>query len=236
MVNTQQNTIAAQEENPSDEERVAQYLQRHPDFFTRHSALLAELIIPHGTDSVVSLVERQISLLREKNTTLEEQQNKLREIAMLNDRVQERMHRIVLQILSATDVNQGIRELTDSLAREFDLVHVRLRLFDDESRPLSGVKPAFRITSRSAHAALNEFTPKSRPICGQLSALQHKRIFGRHAASVGSSVIIPLRKDTLHGIIALGTTDKNRFTANMDTLYLQRLGEIVAALLVHLVT
>ncbi len=236
MVHNQQNIVTAQEDNPPDEDRIAEYLQQHPDFFIRHSQLLTDLVIPHGRDSVVSLVERQISLLREKNTILEKQQGKLREIALLNGRVQERMHRIALQTLAATDINQGIKELIASLIREFDLAYVRLRLFDDAAQPLDKIKPAFRITSQSAHTAINELTPTSKPVCGQLSTSQQKLIFGKRGASIGSSVIIPLRKDMLQGIIALGTADKNRFTRSMDTLYLQRLGEVVAASFVRLIT
>ncbi len=109
MTHTKQSTISAQEENPPDERRVAEYLQRHPDFFTRHTGLLTDLIIPHGEGSVVSLVERQVRLLREKSSVLEKQQKKLRGVALLNDRIQERMHRIALQILSATDINRDIK-------------------------------------------------------------------------------------------------------------------------------
>jgi hypothetical protein len=52
----------------TDEASVADFLSRHTDFFERHPALLAQLKIPHarGDSSTISLVERQVDLLRER--------------------------------------------------------------------------------------------------------------------------------------------------------------------------
>lgn len=48
------------------EAQVAEFLQQHPDFFTRNAKLLEKLHVPHETGRAVSLVERQTSVLREK--------------------------------------------------------------------------------------------------------------------------------------------------------------------------
>ena len=57
----------------SEEESIASYLQRNPEFFERHQALLARLKLPHARGgSTISLVERQIEVLREKQAALEE--------------------------------------------------------------------------------------------------------------------------------------------------------------------
>ena len=46
-------------------EQVADFLRRHPAFFVEHDELLADLIVPHEAGHAVSLVERQVKLLRE---------------------------------------------------------------------------------------------------------------------------------------------------------------------------
>jgi len=50
---------------------VAQYLTAYPDFFERNGALLGKLRLPHLRDAgaTVSLVERQVEVLRERNQT-----------------------------------------------------------------------------------------------------------------------------------------------------------------------
>ena len=52
------------------ERQVADYLRAHPDFFDRHAELLAALRIPHGAGKAVSLVERQLGLLRGQSDQL----------------------------------------------------------------------------------------------------------------------------------------------------------------------
>ena len=56
----------------TEEETIAAYLQHNPDFFERHHAVLARLRLPHARGgSTISLVERQIEVLREKHAAVE---------------------------------------------------------------------------------------------------------------------------------------------------------------------
>jgi uncharacterized protein YigA (DUF484 family) len=50
--------------NPED---VEQFLRENPDFLQQRPALLAALNLPHGGEGAVSLVERQVAILRERN-------------------------------------------------------------------------------------------------------------------------------------------------------------------------
>ena len=57
----------------AEEETVARYLQLNPDFFERHQPLLARLRLPHArTGATISLVERQVEVLREKQSGVEQ--------------------------------------------------------------------------------------------------------------------------------------------------------------------
>ena len=91
------------------------------------------------------------------------------------------------------------------------------------------------MTSQSARETLDDFTPSNEPLCGRLKSTQLKRLFGSNADTIASSVLIPLRKDTLHGVVALGSADEHRFNPGMDTLYLQRMGELIAAALLRFI-
>ena len=48
------------------EEQVVAYLQNNPSFFHNQDELLTQLQIPHSRGTSVSLVERQVALLRER--------------------------------------------------------------------------------------------------------------------------------------------------------------------------
>ena len=70
-----------------DAQQVADYLRRHPAFFAEYDELLPELIIPHQPGQAVSLVERQVKLLRERNIDVRHRLNQLMDVARENDRL-----------------------------------------------------------------------------------------------------------------------------------------------------
>ena len=49
---------------------VHDYLATHPDFFEQNPSLLSALNLPHSSGGTVSLIERQISVLRQKDLKL----------------------------------------------------------------------------------------------------------------------------------------------------------------------
>jgi uncharacterized protein YigA (DUF484 family) len=53
--------------NSVNDRDVAGYLERNLDFFADRHKLLMSLNLPHHRGGVVSLVEKQVSLLRERN-------------------------------------------------------------------------------------------------------------------------------------------------------------------------
>src|SRR5262252_1563405 len=86
----------------AEEESIAAYLQRNPEFFERHQALLARLKLPHARGgSTISLIERQIEVLREKQAALEGKLAELVRVARANDAISDRLHRFTRRLLHA---------------------------------------------------------------------------------------------------------------------------------------
>ena len=86
----------------TEEETIAGYLQRNPDFFERHQAVLVRLKLPHVRGgATISLVERQIEVLREKLAGLEGKLAELVRVARANDAIAARLHRFTRRLLSA---------------------------------------------------------------------------------------------------------------------------------------
>src|SRR5690625_5729921 len=67
---------------------VADYLKNHPGFFQARDDLLLslELTHPHG-GAAISLLERQVSILRERNMAMRERLASLVDNARRNDRL-----------------------------------------------------------------------------------------------------------------------------------------------------
>src|SRR3979409_1766663 len=84
----------------TEEESIASYLQRTPDFFERHQAVLVRLRLPHARGGATSSrVERQIEVLREKQAALESKLAELVRVARANDALSERLHRFTRRLL-----------------------------------------------------------------------------------------------------------------------------------------
>ena len=110
---------------------VITYLQEHPDFFNEHPQVLSELDIPHATGPAVSLVERQVSVLREQNQQINRRLHELIEIARLNEELARRMHQLSLTLMDAGDPREIFKTLYDNLTRNFHADRVVVRLFAD---------------------------------------------------------------------------------------------------------
>ena len=94
------------------------YLQRNPDFFERHQAVLARLRLPHARGgSTISLVERQIEVLREKQAALESKLAELVRVARANDAIAERLHRFTRRLLRAVPRARPLRTSKRACAR-----------------------------------------------------------------------------------------------------------------------
>ena len=73
MTQAEQSATSLASTQPSSltDEEVIQFLSEDPDFFQRNPDFLQSLYIPHEKGTAISLVEKQINLLREKNAALE---------------------------------------------------------------------------------------------------------------------------------------------------------------------
>ncbi len=108
----------------TEEATIASYLQHNPDFFERHQALLNKLRLPHVRGgSTISLVERQIEVLREKHAAVEGKLAELVRVARANDAIAEKLHRLTKRLLRSGSRTNAVSQLEASLREDFDAFH-----------------------------------------------------------------------------------------------------------------
>ena len=124
---------------------VAEYLQTYPDFFERNGPLLTKLRLPHLRDagSTVSLVERQVEVLRERNQSLERKLKELVDVARANDALADRIHRLSQRLIRAHTLLETINAVETSLREDFDARNSVLVLFLQEARSLEAAAGRF---------------------------------------------------------------------------------------------
>ena len=118
-------------EQPS-EQAIAEYLQAHPDFFERHQTLLTTLRIPHRSGSAVSLVERQVSSLRQSNLQLERKLRDLVDVARNNDELADKVHHLATRLLAAGSRAQAVGVAEELLRSTFSADQSVLVLFEND--------------------------------------------------------------------------------------------------------
>src|SRR5690554_6019226 len=89
---------------PVAAEDVVEFLSKNPEFFSNYPDLLGKIDIPHiGSGDAVSLVERQVQVLREQNQRARKQLHELIEIARQNEELARRMHKLALTLMDAAE-------------------------------------------------------------------------------------------------------------------------------------
>ena len=90
-----------------DEERdIVRYLRDHPDFFERHQDLLADMLLPHETGSAISLVERQVSVLRDQRDEYKKKLQQLVKTAQQNEKLNNHVNALILALLDAESLDE----------------------------------------------------------------------------------------------------------------------------------
>jgi uncharacterized protein YigA (DUF484 family) len=211
---------------------VAEYLQTYPDFFERNTALLAKLRLPHLRDvgATVSLVERQVEVLRERNQSLERKLKELVDVARANDALADRIHRLCQRLIRAHGMAETINAVETSLREDFDAMHSVMVLFLEQARTVEGVPARFLRAGSATDADIKSFETllqSGKPRCGQVRDAQRDYLFGTDSSEIGSVALTPLGPKGELGILAIGASDAQRFHPAMSTEFLSRIGELV---------
>lgn len=213
---------------------VARYLRDHPEFFAVHPELLAVLTVPdpHG-GRAISLHERQLEVLRDKNRGLERKLAELVRIGQENDAITERLQKWTRQLLLAADPERLPQAVVDGMQTVFSVPHVALRLW--------GVRERFRGLPCAAPVEVDVITlanSMKQPYCGPNADFQAATWLPEGGATTRSLALLALRKGVdpnAFGMLVLGSADPERYQMNMGTAFLERITEIASAALSRLV-
>ena len=219
-------------EQPLADYQVSSYLRAHPQFFEHHTSLLAELYLPspHG-QGTISLAERQQLAQRDRIRVLDAKLAQLMKYGEENDAIGEKVHRLSLGLLATEHVEVLVSLLEHSLREDFQVPYVSLRLWVPPRDSANASQPVFADVDQEVQRWVQGLAS---PYCGNHPGMPLQGWFGAEAkpASFG---VMALKAEQVFGVLALASDDEKRFYADMGTLYLKRIGELVsAALLRHI--
>ena len=220
-----------QEEALPDEQQVADYLISNPDFFLHHAPLLNDLQVPHESGGAVSLVERQVAVLREKNKYFENKLSEMVDAVHDNQRLHISLHRLAVNLFEADSLDDVLGIVDDELRHKLGTDFVGFRLTTDES-VVNNSDADSQTYVPADDEILQDFASlieKKRIQCGRLTDEQITRLFMQDAEEVKSAAVIPVSDAGVRGIIALGSRDPQRYHPGMGTDFLTRLSDLISA-------
>lgn len=207
-----------------DDETVAAFLQDNPGFLVDHPELLQAMQLPHESGEAVSLIEKQVDLLREQNRKLDRQLKQLIRVATDNEALMDRLHGLTLDLILVDDTGAFFDRLAEVLLEEFDADTLNISLFDREISS-SEKTPLFNIDRDDPD--LKPFAghlEKGKTVCGRLNREKLDFLFRSRAQWVQSSALVPLGDK---GLMAIGSSDPARFYPGMGTLFLDLLARVI---------
>jgi len=214
------------------EHEMVRYLRDHPAFFEAHQDVLAGMVLSHETGSAVSLIERQVQILREQK---DEQKRKLQSListAQINEKLNNNVNALILELLDASSLDDVLGVVEQRIRTDFEADAIVVKLLASGNDAL---KEHAELTAWQQPAlVIGEKVMTTRePMCGSFNSEQMQALF--NDADIQSAGIVPLVKDknskNCYGIIAIGSYDPQRFRADMGTLFLSLLGQVLTRIL-----
>ena len=204
-------------------------IRENTDILQRHPELLAVLDVSHESGSAVSLIERQVSVLREKIQIQDNRLCELMDVARDNERLAQSRHGLALSLLSAHDLDDVVSTVLDVLSNELAADFAVIKLFSNDKQRIDDSAGLFVDADDNALTAFKTMLQHKNTVCGKATKEQKYFLFGDSADNIKSAAIIPLVAGANLGLIGLGSNDINRFNPAIGTDFLSQIGELVSA-------
>lgn len=209
--------------------QVRGFLRDHPTFLDDNPDILETMIVHHKPEGAVSLVERQLAVLRNRNMEMHDQLDSLYAIAQDNETMLERTNRLVINLLKAKNLSELVQSLYDSLDKDYGIEAYSLTLLGSaENLPESIARIA---TPDNANQEVSAMLSAANATCGRLSTSEMNFLFGDSLNILGSAAVVILRSKDNLGILALGNSDVGYYTKDMGTIFIDYIAEIISLIL-----
>lgn len=205
-------------------EQVADYLKQNPAFIDNHLELIGG---PDAGDDSTPFHERQLNVLRERHAAQLAKYEQVVDSARNNRDLEKSLHGLSIALLGSP--TRGQKAANQILCQHFNLAHARVvgpdqtREFIEDADEQSDDVALLR--KRVAHGSS---ICDDRVATDLLRALFEKND-NEEEHGVASCAFIPLGDSD--SVLVLGASEPERFQPGMGPIYLDRIGELIAAFL-----
>ncbi len=221
------------DDETSLKEVVAAFLRNNPQFLEEFPDVLETLHLNHSSGVAVSLIERQVEQLRQKNQDLDRQLKRLAHVATENEQLMTRLHQLTLELMLISSRKEFFTHLGNSRLPDFNADILQICLFDQEVAGQAGEDVRHIRADDPEMELFRAHLDKDQSVCGRLGESKLEFLFGAKARWVQSTALVPLGEQGEHGMMAIGSSDDARFYPGMGTLFLDLLANVISSTLAN---
>lgn len=209
-------------------EQVARFLSEHPEFFEQHADVFASLSVPHPyAEQTLSLLERQVLVMRNREKQLQWQLSELLYCADENKEINDNVTQWCAKLLSIKDAQEIPQVMLSILQNTFADLEIVLRVWNVALLSESEIQT-------HSEALISYVQALDKPYCGNEINESLRQCFTRPPGSVA---VVPLRQeDIVLGALLFSSDNPEHFTEGMGLVFLSTLGQLAAASLSRLQT
>lgn len=210
-------------------EQVAAYLREHPDFFVNRDSLLAEITLPHESGKAISLLERQVTILRERTIESRHTLNVLLETAKYNDQLFNVTRALILALLMEDEVAQIASATEANLCTQPGVDACAVILFQaDHLKNVQHTRlESTELLQQHFPTLLRDRRTQCRPIKKETATF----LFPHHIGSIRSAALCPIGRERMLGVLAIGNKAQEYFSEELDTMFLDFIGEVLESII-----
>ena len=212
-------------------DQVAQYLKDHPDFFINRDSLLEQITLPHESGKAISLLERQVKILSERSIESRHTLNALMENAKYNDQLFSVTRALILALLMEDNVSQIASATEANLNTQPGIDVSSVILFETEH--LHNVDNMRLESPEFLQTGFPTLLRDRKTLCQRIDRDTAAFLFPHRGSGIRSVALCPIGRERMLGILAIGNKSEDYFNGDLDTLFLDFIGEVLEAILIR---
>ena len=208
-------------------EDVSDYLILNPDFLIENPQVLDSIKIVHDSGVAVSLIQKQVEILRSNyNSTTNNIMNIL-EVAKTNEKIFSLTKKLILALINSSKKEDIISITEKAFIADFKATSCKLLFFDKNTK----VFPKSRVKDPSeATRILGNLLKSGKVYSGPLQLQESNFIFNNRRKII-EAALVPLSASSFVGLLALGSDVIGKYNKTQDTLFLDFIAEIISNLI-----
>ena len=195
-----------------DAKDVELFLLDNLDFFVTRESLVSEMEFKHSQSSASSILERQITKLRDEHKNVIELLKSFIDTASINEDLFKKSKDLTLKILES-DTNENIKEIVEeSFKKDFGVDDCKVEFFDNKAIDKLEKEIGLSMHKGAVH-------------CGSFSNEKIALLFDDEKIESLVIAVIVLKDEI--GLLKLGSHDRTKYLGDEDTTFIEYIRDIL---------